>query len=101
MNSYQRSGRQRAARKEKTVMTDAEKENAEKIAAITTAFAHAIEANDQDIIRQAGEDLNGLGGFGLMRRVLNEVAESYDSPEYERVCNMVDKTWDGIGDWLA
>ncbi len=80
-------------------MTDAEK--AEMIVAITTVLAHAIEANDQDIIRQAGEDLNGLGGDVLMKRVLDEVAKPYDDPEYGRVCNLVDKEWHGIGNWLA
>ena len=82
-------------------MTDAEKENAEMIAVIKEALANAIKADDRDMIRIAGEDLNGLGGRVLMKRVLDEVAESYDDPEYGRVCSMVDHAWDGIGDWVA
>ena len=82
-------------------MTGVEKENAEAIAVITTALADAVKANDRDIIRQAGEDLNKLGGVDLMGRVLDEVAKSYDDPEYGRVCSIIDHAWDRIGDWLA
>jgi hypothetical protein len=87
--------------KETTMTEEAEKKNAEKIAAITTALARAIEANNRDMIRQAGEDLNGLGSTTLMKHVLDEVAKPYDDPEYGRVCSMVDHAWHGVGDWLA
>jgi hypothetical protein len=94
-------------------MTEAQEENAEKIAAtkaalvdavkaaLATAKDHPIRDYDEDIIRKAGEDLNGLGGDALMRRTFNEVVEPYEEPEYGHAVNLIDKAWHGVGHWLA
>jgi hypothetical protein len=76
-------------------------DNDEMIVTLTAALADAVRAKDRDRIRQIGEDLNGLGGFDLMKRVLDEVAGTYDDPEYAQVCNMVDHAWNGVGVWIA
>jgi hypothetical protein len=76
-------------------------EAAEMLVATKAALANAVKAEDRDGIRQAGEDLNGLGGYTLMKRILDEVANTYNDPEYGRVCSMIDHAWHGIGTWKA
>jgi hypothetical protein len=60
-----------------------------------------VERDGRDIVRDVGKRLNELGGTELMHRVIDEVTEPIDQPEYGRVCSIVGHAWNGIGDWLA
>lgn len=51
-------------------------------------------------VRQLGKRLHEIGGLNAMQEACERVA-NIDEPNWGRRTNIMDKRWDGIGNWVA
>jgi hypothetical protein len=83
-----------------TAQVEAELAGVLQAIAFTYADGRRPSEDERNTIRRIGGELNDLGGTALMKEVFDRVLKPHFE-YYERLVNICDKNWSGIGDWLA